>query len=94
MGCNDIRLGAYWDQSPIPEETQTPTLSDIGNKISANIGWGRKFGKLGVDANFQYVTFSEREVDDINIVAGAPTNILGTYNAQSLSGNIGLSWEF
>lgn len=89
LGCNDIRLGGYWDQSPIPEETQTPTLSDIGNKISANIGWGRMFGKLGVDANFQYVMFSEREVT-------TPTadNVIGTYNAQSLSGNLGLSWEF
>jgi len=89
MGCNNLRLGGYWDQSPIPEETQTPTLSDIGNKISANIGWGRMFGKLGVDANFQYVMFSEREVT-------TPTadNVIGTYNAQSLSGNIGLSWEF
>jgi len=94
LACNNLRLGAYWDQSPIPEETQTPTLSDIGNKISANIGWGRKFGKLGVDANFQYVTFSEREVDTMNVVGGAPTNILGTYNSQSLSGNLGLSWEF
>lgn len=90
MGCNDIRLGAYWDQTPIPEETQTPTLSDIGDKISANLGWGRKFGKIGVDANFQYVMFTEREVTVMN----HPNNVMGTYNAQSLSGNIGLSYEF
>lgn len=89
MGCNDIRLGAYWDQSPIPEETQTPTLSDIGNKISANLGWGRKFGKLGIDANFQYVMFDEREVTTLTA-----DNVIGTYNAQSLSGNLGLSWDF
>ncbi len=90
MGCNKIRLGAYWDQSPIPEETQTPTLSDIGNKISANLGWGRFFGNIGVDANFQYVMFTEREVTVMN----APNNVMGTYNAQSLSGNIGLTYKF
>lgn len=88
MCGNILRLGFYYDQSPIPEETQTITLSDIGNKISSNIGYGRKFGKLGVDANFQYVMFSEREV-----VQGT-SNMGGTYNAQSLSGNVGLSWDF
>lgn len=88
MCGNKLRLGFYYDQSPIPEETQTITLSDIGNKISSNIGYGRKFGKLGVDANFQYVMFGEREVTQ------EATNMGGIYNAQSLSGNIGLSWEF
>lgn len=88
MCGNILRLGFYYDQSPIPEETQTITLSDIGNKISSNIGYGRKFGKLGVDANFQYVMFSEREV-----VQGT-SNMGGIYNAQSLSGNVGLSWDF
>jgi long-chain fatty acid transport protein len=94
LGCNDLRMGFYWDQSPIPESTQTPTLSDVGDKISTNIGWGRVFGKIGVDANFQYVMFGERVVDDLNIVGTAPTNVLGTYNAQSISGNIGISYPF
>jgi len=94
LGCNDLRLGFYWDQTPIPETTQTPTLSDVGDKISTNIGWGRMFGKIGVDANFQYVMFGERVVDAMNIVGGAPTNVMGTYNAQSISGNIGISYPF
>lgn len=89
LGADKIRVGGYWEQSPVPESTQTPALSDIGDKISANLGWGRKFGNLGLDLNFQYVNFAQREVK-------TPTldNLPGTYNAQSLSGNIGLSWDF
>ena len=89
MGCNDLRLGFYFDQSPIPDETLVPTISDVNNKISSNIGWGRIFGKIGVDANFQYVIFTERDIE-----TQTTTNMAGTYNAGSISGNIGLSYKF
>lgn len=88
LGGNMLRAGLYFDQTPIPEETQSITLSDIGNKISTNIGWGKYFGRFCLDANFQYVMFSEREVTQ------GTGNMGGTYNAQSLSGNLGLSYEF
>jgi len=91
MGCNAFRAGFYYDQTPIPEETQTPTLSDISNKISSNLGYGCSFGKLGVDANVQYVLFTER---DIKATAQTATNMAGRYNTNSLSGNIGLSYRF
>ncbi len=88
MGGNFLRLGFYFDQSPIPEETQTITLSDIGNKFSPNLGWGRYFGNIGIDANVQYVMLPEREVmqDD--------TNMGGNHNANALAGNIGISYKF
>jgi hypothetical protein len=77
------------DETPIPAETQTATLSDIGTKISSNIGWGRSFGKFVLDLNFQYVMIEEREVD-----TQTATNMAGVYNANSLSGNIGLGYKF
>lgn len=86
---NLLRAGFYMDQSPIPQETQTPTLSDISTKISSNLGWGRSFGKIGVDANFQYVMFGEKKVE-----TQTATNVAGVYNANSISGNIGLSYKF
>jgi long-chain fatty acid transport protein len=89
LGSNAWRLGVYMDETPIPVETQTATLSDIGTKISSNIGWGRSFGKFGLDANFQYVMFEEREVE-----TQTATNMAGVYNANSISGNIGLSYKF
>ncbi|MFW5628320.1 MAG: OmpP1/FadL family transporter [Candidatus Cloacimonadaceae bacterium] len=89
--ANKLRMGFFFDQTPVPEETQLPTLSDISNKLSGNIGWGRDFGNIGVEANVQMVLFSEREIGD-----GAQTanNRPGTYNTNSLSGNIGLNYRF
>ncbi len=96
MGVNAFRAGVHYDQSPIPQKTQTPTLSDVGNKISSNLGYGRTFGKFSLDANFQYVSFTEREVTATNVDAAShmPTNMMGTFNANSISGNIGLGYRF
>jgi len=91
MGNNSFRAGAYFDQSPIPETTQTVTLSDVGDKISTNLGYGRNFGKFSMDVNAQYVMFTERTIE----AAGqTTTNMAGTYNAQSISGNIGIGYRF
>jgi len=95
MGMNKLRMGFFYDQTPIPKETQTPTLSDISDKISSNLGWGREFGKLGIEANAQWVMFSEREVTTPAYDAAmSPTNTLGVFNSNSISGNIGLSYKF
>ncbi|MBP7310327.1 MAG: outer membrane protein transport protein [Candidatus Cloacimonetes bacterium] len=95
MNNNAFRAGMYYDQTPIPKETQTPTLSDVGNKISANLGYGRSFGKFSFDVNAQYVMFSEREVESISLDAqNSPTNMTGTYNSNSISGIIGLGYRF
>lgn len=89
--ANKLRLGFFFDQTPIPEKTQMPTLSDISNKISSNIGWGRDFGSIGLEANVQMVLFSEREIKDADQTA---TNRPGKFNTNSLSGNLGLNYRF
>lgn len=86
---NMLRAGFFMDQSPIPEETQTPTLSDISTKYSTNLGWGRDFGNYVVDANVQYIYFPEREVK-----TASANNLLGKYNSVSMSGNIGIGYKF
>jgi long-chain fatty acid transport protein len=91
MGCNILRAGFFMDESPIPDETQLPTISDINTKYSFNLGWGRSFGSVTVDANFQYIMFPEREIE---ASAATANNLAGTYNANSMSGNIGLSYKF
>jgi len=91
MGVNKLRAGMFYDQSPIPESTQIPTISDISDKISANIGWGREFGRIGVETNLQWVMFSEREIKDTDATAN---NTPGKYNTNSISGNLGLSYKF
>jgi len=91
LGCNKIRGGFFFEQTPIPEATQIPTISDVGNKYSFNLGWGRQIGQFGVNANVQYMLFDEREIDSAGQTAN---NMAGTYHSQSTSGNIGLSYSF
>ncbi len=91
LGMNKLRAGFFFDQTPIPEATQIPTISDVGNKYSLNLGYGREFGPFGVNANVQYIMFDEREIDDS---AQTANNLAGSYHSQSTSGNIGLSYRF
>lgn len=89
LGCNALRAGFYYDQSPIPEETQNPTLSDIGDKISGNIGYGRDFGKFTLDVNGQIIKFPERVID-----TETDNNMKGTYNSSVMAANLGLTYNF
>ncbi len=89
LGSNALRAGFYYDQSPIPEETQNPTLSDIGDKISGNIGYGRDFGKFTLDVNGQIIKFPERVID-----TQTANNMKGTYNSSVLAANLGLTYHF
>jgi len=91
MCGNALRAGFFMDESPIPDETQTPTLSDINTKYSMNLGWGRSFGKFSVDANVQYIMFPEREIKPADQTT---TNMAGVYNTTSMSGNIGIGYRF
>lgn len=85
---NSYRCGFFWDQSPIPEDTFSPTFPDINNKISSNFGFGHHFGNWTLDMNLQYIIFSEREIKTQNYTNN---NKNGVYNANSISGNIGLT---
>lgn len=85
------RGGIFWDQSPIPEETFSPTFPDINDKISLNAGYGHDIGQWTVDLNMQYVMFTEREITKQSPI---DNNKNGIYNANSISGNIGLTYKF
>ncbi len=91
LGRCKLRAGFFFDQTPIPEATQIPTISDVGNKYSMNMGWGREFGQFGVNANAQYIMFDKRDIADSGQTAN---NMAGSYHSQSLSGNIGLNYKF
>lgn len=84
-----LRGGFFWEQSPIPDHTMSPTFPDINDKMSFNLGLGKTFGNITVDLNCQFVMFSERVVD-----TQTADNHVGTYNANSISGNLGLGYRF
>ena len=89
MGVNALRAGVYFEQSAIPDETLSPTFPDINNKLSLNLGYGRDIGAFSVDLNGQVNLFQEREIK-------TPTadNMVGIYNANVVSGNLGITYRF
>ena len=89
MGVNAFRAGMYFEQSAIPDETLSPTFPDINNKLSLNLGYGRVFGPLTIDLNGQVNLFQEREID-----TASADNMVGTYNANVISGNLGIGYRF
>ncbi|HRY83524.1 MAG TPA: outer membrane protein transport protein [Candidatus Cloacimonadota bacterium] len=89
MGVNALRAGMYFEQSAIPDETLSPTFPDINNKLSLNLGYGRVFGPLTLDLNGQVNLFQERKIE-----TQSADNMTGTYNANVISGNLGLTYKF
>ncbi len=87
---NAYRCGFFWDQSPIPEHTFSPTFPDINDKISSNIGFGHSYGNWTLDMNLQYIIFSERDIKTQNFTNN---NKNGVYKANSISGNIGITYK-
>lgn len=62
-----LRTGYYLDPSPIPDETLDPTWPDVSDKHSINLGFGFRFGKIKLDAEYEYIHFSNRTVHETHI---------------------------
>lgn len=84
-----IRAGFYWDDTPIPDETMTPTFPDINEKFSYNVGIGYPWCNWLIEANYQMIQFPEREVS-----TQTADNNIGKYNNNVHAFNFGLTYKF
>jgi long-chain fatty acid transport protein len=91
-----IRLGYYNDPSPIPDETFTPLIPDMGDKNSINIGAALRFSGAELSYNFEYLTFKDRTITALSDVNGDGIfdNYPGTYKQKLYASHISLSYEF
>lgn len=83
-----VRLGGYYDPSPVPSDylnPQTPSTNQIGMTCGVSV---YPVKGLSIDAAFLYIMGSER--------AGtySPDNFAGTYKNAVYSPGIGLSYSF
>jgi long-chain fatty acid transport protein len=93
-----FRAGFFNDPSPIPDETFSPVIPDMGNKNSFNLGVGYDLGTFRIDYNFEYIKFSERSIpssgyEDVNN-DGSYDNHPGTYNQNLYASFISLTHRF
>ncbi|MBD3170254.1 MAG: hypothetical protein GF307_12280 [candidate division Zixibacteria bacterium] len=93
-----FRLGYFNDPSPIPDETFTPTIPDIGNKNSFNAGFGYDLGTIRIDYNFEYIKFSERNIPASGYTDanndGEYDNHPGVYNMDLFASFISITHRF
>ncbi len=96
-----LRLGAYYDQSPIPDGSIDPLIPDISEKLSFNGGVSYTYELPGNKAltlylGGEYITFGDRVVYEFADVNGdhEPDNMPGIYSLTIGAINGGLSFSF
>ncbi len=89
MSMMAIRLGFYYDESPIADKSLSPTWPDTNDKMSGNIGVGLKFGQMDLDVNFEHIVFTDREIK-----TQTADNMIGTYTTSINAANAALTLHF
>ncbi len=85
----DLRGGFFYDESPIPYSSLSPTWPDTGNKYSGNAGLGLHLGRWLVDLNYEHIFFGEKEIEN-----QTADNMVGIYNSDIHAFNMGLTYNF
>lgn len=91
-----LRLGYYMDPSPVPDETFTPLIPDMGDKNSFNVGAALKFSTLELSYNFEYIKFQDRTItshEDVN-GDGNFDNYPGVYKSGLYASHVSLTYRF
>ena len=91
----DLRLGAYFDETPVEDNylnPETPSMNKLG--ITAGLSF-RPLQSLSVDFAFSYVTGFGRDgsYTDLDLLK-KPRTFGGHYNVYALMPSIGLSYAF
>lgn len=92
----DVRLGAYYDESPVKDDylnPETPSMDKFG--ITAGLSF-RPIDPLSIDFAFSYVTGFGRDgsYPDRNMLTGTVKPMGGHYDIYALMPAIGVSYAF
>ena len=92
----DVRLGAYFDETPVEEDflnPETPSMSKLGLTCGFSF---RPTKPLSVDFAFAYVTGFGRDgsYSDHSLLTGLPREFGGHYNIHAFVPTIGVSYGF
>ncbi|MDR1258068.1 MAG: outer membrane protein transport protein [Tannerellaceae bacterium] len=92
----DLRLGFYFDESPVKDNFLNPETPSM-NKLGTSAGFSfRPTGNLSVDVALSYVTGFGRDgsYTDVNPVTQQPRVFEGHYKIRAFTPSIGLSYSF
>jgi long-chain fatty acid transport protein len=91
-----LRLGFYSDPSPVPDETFTPLIPDMGNKTSFNFGTALNVSGMEISYNFEYLGFKDRTITTLTDVNGDGyyDNYPGVYKQKLYASHISFTYKF
>lgn len=91
-----LMFGYHFDPSPVPDETFSPLIPDLGDKNSFNIGAALSFSDFQLSYNFEYMTFAKRDIttlEDAN-EDGVFDNYPGLYESSLYASHVSLTYRF
>jgi long-chain fatty acid transport protein len=91
-----LRFGYFFDPSPIPDETFTPLIPDLGDKHSFNIGAALRVSGVELAYNFEYISFEDREVTTLADVNddGDFDNFPGLFKSSLFASHVSFTYRF
>ena len=92
-----LRFGFASDGSPIPDETLSAFIPDLGTKNSVFAGFGINMGSISIDLAAQTMFVDDRIINAVALVDGDPTertNIPGVWSLEESAFVAGLAYSF
>lgn len=91
-----LRGGYYYDPSSVPDETLSPLFPDVGDKNSFNLGASLFLGNYELGYNFEYLLYSDRDVDTLSDLNedGLFDNYTGSYKMEGFNSLFSLTYRF
>jgi len=88
--------GYYFDPSPIPDNTLSPILPEIGDKSCITFGIGYKFGNTEIGYNYEYQSYKKRTVQNLSDLNedGIFDNYPGEYWMEAHISHFTISYRF
>ena len=92
----DLRLGAYYDQSPVKDEylnPETPSMDKLG--LTAGFSF-RPLERFSIDAAVMYITGADREgsYTDKDPSSGTDRVFKGCYDVSAVTAVLGFAYTF
>ena len=91
-----LRGGYFFEQSPIPDETFTLLIPDLGDKHSLNLGLSYQINSLEFGYDYQLVSHKKREVTEVADANGDGRydNMPGTYKMLFHCSGLSFTYRF
>jgi long-chain fatty acid transport protein len=91
-----VRTGYFFEQSPIPDETFTLLIPDVGDKHSFSLGLSYQVNSLEFGYDYQMITHRKRDVEGLEDVNGDGRfdNMPGQYKMRFHSSGFSFSYRF